>query len=783
MKQNKIFINKFLLSKIQKSFFCQRCRELTGPKMPRGKIGLITLVFGAFLSYNTNMSPFKTIFQKTVSLFTLLLLAGLPLAAQPLRLPTETRTLSVQDILAQFFRQKQAAAVQNSTTYRQRYSALAFTVYPRVFYEDKIQGLPPFDKAGVFFATALESTYQDLRAAKPADTLRLAQHMVTQVLRSPRRAVQLKNVPVPQVGDVWYQAFYLSSFYAQLGDYAARVYQENAAYRQYQKYLKAGDHFMAQDYAKRDFSLAKKAYDPVVFVKRQKEIEAFITRYEQFSTNVVRSSLMPLQAQKIPGADLKKYVQRHLAPQAAFWTDLQAALLKGLPAAQDFYQEAQRLEPSLSARLVSLAKMVSPTLSATKQDLMNSLRMFDYISVGLLAERLMEYDRVPSHEELVEELAAALAANALNERIAQVANDLFEFEKPFYYAEHSFGGAEQAIAQSWHNIATHPMYASSRVAEIAGTDLLYSGRWTGQTGQLHQTMTNRQAVQNARFYQKSLPLVIDFAAGDAMFALATPLIKGAKLLSKVQADDVARALSGTSKTAQGSAKAATVAQKAAAQADDVLRRAASAQRVAGEGFENAVWKLKDASGQTIGFYKVGTQAEIQRTKWLDQLVQKMKGKFDLLDVDYPRVIAEGSEGLSETIQGQVRATLNDDMFQYYVREFRTRVKDPFTLSPVDPTGLNFMESGIRPNPEAIARDLNGIPMSKAEWGQVKGLFEELNKEGFQHGDLLHNLYLKRQPNGKLKLTMLDFELSGNGSRDMALLNKWEEVLSHWGGIE
>ncbi len=152
-------------------------------------------------------------------------------------------------------------------------------------------------------------------------------------------------------------------------------------------------------------------------------------------------------------------------------------------------------------------------------------------------------------------------------------------------------------------------------------------------------------------------------------------------------------------------------------------------------------------------------------------------------MDYPRVIAEGSEGLSETIQGQVRATLNDDMFQYYVREFRTRVKDPFTLSPVDPTGLNFMESGIRPNPEAIARDLNGIPMSKAEWGQVKGLFEELNKEGFQHGDLLHNLYLKRQPNGKLKLTMLDFELSGNGSRDMALLNKWEEVLSHWGGIE
>ena len=729
------------------------------------------------------MTPFKTIFQKTVSLFTLLLLAGLPLAAQPLRLPTETRALSVQDILVQFFRQKQAAAAQNSTTYRQRYSVLAFTVYPRVFYEDKIQGLPPFDKAGVFFATALDSTYQDLRAAKPVDTLRLAQHMVEQVLRSPRRAVQLKSVPVPQVGDVWYQAFYLSSFYAQLGDYAARVHQENAAYRQYQKYLKAGDHFMAQDYAKRDFFLAQKAYDPAVFVKRQKEIEAFITRYEQLSTNVVRSSLMPLQAQKIPGADLKKYVQRHLAPQTAFGADLQAALLKDLPTAQVFYQEAQRLEPSLSARLVSLAKMVSPTRSATKQDLMNSLRMFDYISVGLLAERLMEYDRVPSHEELLEELAAALAGNALNERIAQVANDLFEFEKPFYYAEHSFGGAEQAIAQSWHNIATHPMYTSSRVAEIAGTDLLYSGRWTGQTGQLHQTMTNRQSAQNARFYQKSLPLVIDFAAGDAMFALATPLVKGAKLLSKVQADDVARALSGTAKTAQGSAKAATVAQKAAAQADDVLRRAASAQRVAGEGFENAVWKLKDASGQTIGFYKVGTQAEIQRTKWLDQLVQKMKGKFDLLDVDYPRVIAEGSEGLSETIQGQVRATLNDDMFQYYVREFRTRVQDPFTLSPVDPTGLNFMESGIRPNPEAIARDLNGIPMSKAEWGQVKGLFEELNKEGFQHGDLLHNLYLKRQPNGKLKLTMLDFELSGNGSRDMALLNKWEEVLSHWGGIE
>ena len=116
------------------------------------------------------------------------------------------------------------------------------------------------------------------------------------------------------------------------------------------------------------------------------------------------------------------------------------------------------------------------------------------------------------------------------------------------------------------------------------------------------------------------------------------------------------------------------------------------------------------------------------------------------------------------------------------REFSTRVQTPFTLSKVDPSGMVFFEM-LYPSRAEISAWLKEKPMTRAEWGQIKDFFAAMNEVGFHHGDLYHNLFIKRGEDGRLKVTVMDFELSGNGSRDLPLLGKWEEFLLFWGGIE
>ena len=72
------------------------------------------------------------------------------------------------------------------------------------------------------------------------------------------------------------------------------------------------------------------------------------------------------------------------------------------------------------------------SMNAKGEDISNALSLLEYISPGTLAERLNRYGKIPSREKVIEDIATSMAAGALNRSLAQIANDLFEFEKPFY---------------------------------------------------------------------------------------------------------------------------------------------------------------------------------------------------------------------------------------------------------------------------------------------------------------------------------------------------------------
>lgn len=214
----------------------------------------------------------------------------------------------------------------------------------------------------------------------------------------------------------------------------------------------------------------------------------------------------------------------------------------------------------------------------------------------------------------------------------------------------------------------------------------------------------------------------------------------------------------------------------------VLSLAEKAVQVNGNEYEHAVWKLQSFTGETYAFLKVGTFKELERTKQFHQIAQVLSPRFPLIDIEYPIVLAEGYAGLSPAIVQQIQDKIADPDFQENFREFSTRVQTPFTLSKVVPSGMVFVE-GMSSFGAEISTWLKEKPMTRAEWGQIKDFFAAMNEAGFYHENLNHNLFIKRGEDGRLKVTVMDFELSGNGSRDLPLLNKWEEQLLFWGGIE
>ena len=68
------------------------------------------------------------------------------------------------------------------------------------------------------------------------------------------------------------------------------------------------------------------------------------------------------------------------------------------------------------------------------------------------------------------------------------------------------------------------------------------------------------------------------------------------------------------------------------------------------------------------------------------------------------------------------------------------------------------------------------PIRQEEWRQVLAFFKALHDMGFQHTDLLHNLYLSRGNDGKLQVMLLDFEKVDGLASDDEILQEWEKRL-------
>ena len=74
------------------------------------------------------------------------------------------------------------------------------------------------------------------------------------------------------------------------------------------------------------------------------------------------------------------------------------------------------------------------------------------------------------------------------------------------------------------------------------------------------------------------------------------------------------------------------------------------------------------------------------------------------------------------------------------------------------------------------------PITNAEWKEIVSLFQYFNKAGFQHTDLIWNLWFRRNDEGKLIITIIDFELKRSPD-DMSLLKTLRYMLEDIGAKE
>ena len=136
-----------------------------------------------------------------------------------------------------------------------------------------------------------------------------------------------------------------------------------------------------------------------------------------------------------------------------------------------------------------------------------------------------------------------------------------------------------------------------------------------------------------------------------------------------------------------------------------------------------------------------------------------------------------------------------------IRDFENRAKTVLITTPINASG--FVLGKIIEDPHDYSKILNveslrseamaalkGKPMTAEEWQQVVSYIEDLHKAGFYHGDLFHNLFFRRDDNGKLIISLLDFEKgaifaddAAGIAADMEDLSVMKEYLETIGALE
>lgn len=233
-----------------------------------------------------------------------------------------------------------------------------------------------------------------------------------------------------------------------------------------------------------------------------------------------------------------------------------------------------------------------------------------------------------------------------------------------------------------------------------------------------------------------------------------------------------------------------------------LKNVASVQTVCCLDKRNrATFKLLDTNGNVCAYVKRTQTNERERLETFinivtgDLVCPGGLGKKYNIEIEYPHIINFDFDSLPEHVKKYIENEILHYLATNTLRKSKERLQEYVFLSSVDVSGMTLSELQARLDfklfdselsdtgtlkqklSETMMNYLNGVKMSLDEWYAVKGFVTTLYGVGFEHGDLYHNMFIKRNPDTqKIKLTFLDFEFENESGSDKYVLDLWEEAL-------
>ncbi|MBO7604948.1 MAG: hypothetical protein J6S61_00580 [Elusimicrobiaceae bacterium] len=178
-----------------------------------------------------------------------------------------------------------------------------------------------------------------------------------------------------------------------------------------------------------------------------------------------------------------------------------------------------------------------------------------------------------------------------------------------------------------------------------------------------------------------------------------------------------------------------------------------------------VMELKDKEGNIRAYYKRVTKKEMERTKFFETLVGRFISKYPLIGVEYPKILSTSLSDLPDKVAQDIRSFNNDTSSQDIIM-----------------TTLNTSGWSQHKDSSKALIALKEKLIKNKEWEQIENFIKDLNDQGFYHTDLFGNLFFRRDGNGKLIITVIDFDNWGT-ENDMGDLKRIRMELESIGAKE
>ena len=416
----------------------------------------------------------------------------------------------------------------------------------------------PYDAQGVLFTFAMRETYETLKQAKPLDIPAAVDKTLTHLVLNTRDVDVAKISPFYQEqDDPWFTAFALMGQYDQLGQFTLKYNDLQDLYQKYKDYQAAKNWDMATYYNTHyDFTPLEQKMDVSVFRSRQEDIKNFARNFSNSSYSFLSKVIVPLQTDAVPNADVSSYLDAHLSgeglPKGLTPEQLKAVIMKTIATPEEFLAEAETINPSLGNEIINAVIAPSELIAknhsgeATKEiiEAFNEAKIMSEQEVGAgsilfrttgkvvqgtglpdTLEKLFALFRytLPStyirmimnfsegkvtHAQVNQALAESLAAEALDKRLAQIADGLFEMERIFAFPTANVG--DDTIYPNWQKLALNDVYSPFMVARLAADNVMKSGKTQYQTNALAGMQLKNRKMENAKINSEVLLFSVDF---------------------------------------------------------------------------------------------------------------------------------------------------------------------------------------------------------------------------------------------------------------------------------